>query len=793
MAPASKVLYEFGPFRMDPDKQVLFRDNQPVSVTPKTFETLLILVRHSREVVTKDDLMRELWPDSFVEEANLSQNIFMLRKALGDSPEARHYILTLPGKGYRFTAEVRTVTEDGDDIVIAGRSRSEIVLEDVDHRTLETIAELPTPKERLGRKYRLEIAIVITLLLLGAIFFIHKRPPIRLTTKDTIVLADFSNKTGNPVFVDTLRQGLAVQLEQSPFIKLLSDKRIQQTLRLMEKPTGTPLTPNLAREVCERTGSTVLMEGSIASLGNQYVLGLHASNCQSGDVLADEQAQAKRKEDILNVLSEMTARTRSRLGESLATIEQHNVTLEKATTPSLEALQAYSTGLKVLLSSGDSAGMPWFQHAVAIDPKFAMAYAWMGRIYGDLGEAELSAESTSKAYSFRENTSDQERFWITTAYDTQVTENLERAQQTCELWGRNYPREAIPHTFLAGVIYPVFGKYEQAVHEAEKAIELDPDFPVAYFLLAWRNQELGRFEEAEKSLQRATVRKLDIPDFLLARYDLAFLTGNQKAMEEIATTAQENDTADEWVSDHRAFVLAYSGHLREARKVKSQAVDLARRSGRREAAALYKAGEALWEGYFGNATEATKAANAALGLSKDRGVEYGAALAFALAGNSARAQMLAEDLDKRFPEDTSVQFSYLPTLRARLALNNGKPAKAIELLSVASVNELGSPRTALHANFGALYPVFMRGEAYLSEHRGSEAGAEFQKILNHSGVVASDPIGAMAQLRLARAYAVQGDSAKAKSAYQGFLTLWKDADPDVPIYRAARLEYAKLK
>ncbi len=792
MARASKVLYEFGPFRVDPEKQVLLRDNQPVSVTPKTFETLLVLVRHSREVVTKDYLMKELWPDSFVEEANLSQNIFMLRKALGDSPEARRYIVTLPGKGYRFTAEVRTVTEH-DNVVIASRSRSEIVLEKVDRETADAPVESAAAEKRFGRKRGLALAAAVALLVVGAVFFLHRGQPVGLTAKDKVVIADFSNTTGDPVFDDTLRQGLAVQLEQSPFLQLVSDQRIQQTLRLMEKPSDVRLTPELAREVCERTGSAAVMEGSIASLGNQYVLGLRASNCQSGDRLADEQGQASRKEDILNVLSGMTARVRSRLGESLTTIEQHNVPLEKATTSSLEALQAYSIGLKVLLSTGDTAGLPWLQRAVAIDPNFAMAYAWIGRIYGDLGEGALSAESTSKAYALRERTSDQEKFWISAAYDTQVTENLDRAQQICELWAKTYPREAIPHTFLAGVIYPVVGKYEQAVQEARRAIELDPDLPIAYFLLAWRNLELGRFGEAEKALQRATERKLNIPDFPLVRHDLAFLRGDQKMMEVIAAAAKEDDTADEWVSDHRAFVLAYSGRLQEARKVKLHAVDLAQRRGHREAAALYEAGEALWEGYFGMAREAKQAANAALALSNNRGVEYGAALALALSGESARAQMLADDLGRRFPEDTSVQFSYLPTLRARLALNQGNPAKAIELLSVASGNELGSPRTTLHANFGALYPVYMRGEAYLAAHRGSEAAAEFQKILNHPGVVASDPVGAVAQLQLARAYAMQGDSAKARSAYQAFLTLWKDGQPGVPIYKAAGVEYSKLK
>ena len=793
MAVSSKVLYEFGPFRVDPDKQVLLREGELIPVTPKTFETLLILVRHGREVVSKDDLMKELWPDSFVEESNLSQNIFMLRKALGDTPEDKRYIVTLPGKGYRFAAEVHTVTQEGEDVVIASRTRSEMVVEQPEVAPAVPLLALPAQEVRRVRWGFLAAAgLGVALLIGGTIWLLRPRAATVLAEKDWILLAGFTNTTGDPLFNDTLRQGLAVQLEQSPFLRLVSEDRIQQTLALMGQPRDAPLTPALAREVCERTNSAAVLEGSITNLGSQYVLGLRAKSCRTGDTLADEQAQAAQKEDVLKALGGMAANVRSRLGESLATVKQHNVPLEMATTSSLEALQAYSNGLRVLFSTGDAAALPLFQRAVAIDSNFAMAYAFMGRIYGDLGEAALSAESTSKAYALRKRISDQERFWITTAYDTQVTENLEKAQQTCEVWAQTYPGEVTPHTFLAGIIYPVFGKYQQAVVQAGTAIDLDPNYGIASYILAWRYQDLNRFEDARKTLRDGEGR-LNLPHLLLGRYNLAFATGDEAEMDKVVALSRENAAADEWVSDPRSFVLAYSGHVQEARTIKQHAIDLAQLGGHRETAALYKTGEAVWEAFYGNASLAKQLAEAALTLSNNRGVEYGAALAFALSGDSARAQKLADDLEWRFPEDTSVRFSYLPVLRARLALNHGNPEKAIELLTVAMPNELGSPRIDLHANFGALYPVYTRGEAFLAAHKGAEAAAEFQKIIDHRGIVGSDTIGALARLQLGRADAMQGDLAEARAAYEDFLTLWKDADPDVRILKQAKAEYAKLQ
>jgi serine/threonine protein kinase/tetratricopeptide (TPR) repeat protein len=631
---------------------------------------------------------------------------------------------------------------------------------------------------------------VLAFLVAGYLYYFHRTP--KLTDKDTIVLADFTNTTGDPLFDETLRQGLAVQLGQSPFLSLVSDQRIRTMLRLMGRPADARLTPELGREICERTASAAVLEGSISSLGSQFVVGLRARNCRTGDVLDEEQAQAARKEDVLNALSQIASTFRTRVGESLATVEKHETPLAEATTPSLEALKAYSMALKVHSLTGPAAELPFLQRAIEIDPQFAMAYARLGHTYGEIGESDLSAENTTKAYRLRDRATDSEKFFFALSYDFRVTGNLEKAQQTCEAWAQAYPREMMPHGFLS-TIYQVTGKFEKSLEEAGKATELDPEFAIGYGNLAFGYQALNRLREAENTLQRASERKLEIPDFLGIRYDIAFLRGDKAGMEREAALSQAKSGATDLIADKEAFVLAYSGHLQEARSMSRRAVDLAQQSAQRERAALFETPAALWEAFFGNVPEARRSAIAALELSKDREVEYGSAFALALAGDSPRAQTLADDLEKRFGEDTSVRFAYIPEIRALLAMNRGEPAKAIELLQIAIPYELGVPRSSIHGFFGALYPIYVRGNAYLAAHQGAEAAAEFQKILDHRGIVVSDPIGALARLQLGRALVLSGDKTKAKAAYQDFLTLWKDADSGIPILQQAKAEYARLQ
>ena len=492
---------------------------------------------------------------------------------------------------------------------------------------------------------------------------------------------------------------------------------------------------------------------------------------------------------MLTVLSQIASRFRARVGESLTTVERHNTPLVEATTPSLEALKAYSTAWKVFSSTGETAALPFYQRAVEIDPQFAIAYAWLGDMYGQMGESDLSAENISKAYQLQDRASDAEKFFINTDYDIRVTGNLEKAEQSCLAWAQTYPRQMLPHGLLAGVIYMGLGRYEDAVEQNIKAIELEPDAAIVYDSLADNYIFLNRLDEAENALLTGE-RKLGPAGFSLTSYDIAFLKGDQAGM--VRETAKGRGKAEASISYREAFVQAYSGHLQQSRRLSQRASDLAQQSGRKESSALFQTGAALSEAFLGDATLAKQKALTALEFSRDREVEFGAAVALALLGDSSQSQIVANNLEKRFPEDTSVRFNYTPTLRALLALDRGEPAKAIDQLQIASPYELAAPRSLLHGHFGALYPIYVRGEAYLAAHRGVEAAAEFQKILDHRGIVGSDSIGALAHLQLGRAYALSGDTTRARSAYRDFLTLWKDADPDIPILKQAQAEYARL-
>jgi len=651
----------------------------------------------------------------------------------------------------------------------------------------------PAPATRIARHWKAiaPAAAAVLVLSVGAYFYFHRTP--KLTDKDTIMLADFTNATGDTVFDGTLQQGMAVQLEQSPFLSLVSEQRIQQTLRLMGQSADARLTPEIAREVCERTASAAVLYGSIANLGSQYVLGLRAKSCRTGDILDEEQVEVARKEDVLNALTQIASRFRTRVGESLATVEKHDTPLAEATTPSLEALRAYSMGWKVVASQGGDAAVPFFKHAVEIDPRFAAAYASLGLMYGSMGETEVGTQNAKKAYQLRDRASDNEKFFITSYYDGRATGNQEKARQTCEAWAQAYPRESMPHSFLAGFIYPVLGEHEKAVEEAQKAIELAPDFGVGYALLGSNSLSLDRLGAAEDAARRASERQIEIPLLALLRYDIAFLKGDSSGMQREVAAAHGKSGAEELISDHQAFALAYAGQLQEATKMLRRASDLAQQTAHREKAASFETRVALWEAFYGNAPAAKLAAMSALALAKNREVQYGAAVALAIAGNSSQAQTLANDLENSFPEDTSVKFNYLPTVRAFLALNHGDPENAIELLQVAVPYELGQPRSTQTGFFGALYPIYARGQAYLAASQGAEAVKEFQKILDHPGILVGDPLGVLAHLQLGRAYATQGDVAKARAAYQDFLTLWKDADPDIPVLKQAKAEYAKLQ
>jgi len=618
-------------------------------------------------------------------------------------------------------------------------------------------------------------------------YFASRRPP-RPADKGTIVLTDFSNTTGDPVFDDTLKQGLSVQLEQSPFLDLVSERKVNDTLKLMGHPAGDSLTPEVAREICQRTGSNATLSGSIAALGSQYVIGLKAVNCQTGDTLAEAQQQASSKEAVLKALDAAAATLRGRLGESLSSVEKYGTPLEEATTPSLEALKAYSLGQKTAFAKGATAALPFYRRAVELDPNFAMPYRAMSVAYSNLNEVDRAAENARKAFELREKVSERERFHIEADYYFLTTGELEKATQVYELWRQIYPRDATPYGDL-GVVSTILGNSEKALDEAKGAMRLQPDNANSYGNLAGDYANLNRLEEAEAVYKEAEERKLENEYMLTNRYLLAFLKGDAAQMTRLAASAMRKPGVEDLVLFIQADTEAWHGKLERARELTRRAVDLAQHNDAKETAAMYQAVAGLREVESGNREQARATVKAAVKLAPNREVRAIAALVLARAGDTAAADKLAAELDHAFPLDTLVQSYWLPTIRGGVALQRKDPNRAIELLQASTTIELADP-TGLNVS---LCPAYLRGEAYLMLHNGKAAAAEYQKFVDHWGPVANFPWGALARLGLARAYATQGDTTKALSAYQEFLTLWKDADPDVPVFKQAKAEYAKLQ
>jgi tetratricopeptide (TPR) repeat protein len=669
----------------------------------------------------------------------------------------------------------------------------------------------------LRRGWTAAAAALVLLIALGAVFYFrpsHPQPP--LTEKDTIVLADFINKTGDPVFDDTLKQALAVALRQSPFLNVLSDNQVADTLRSMEHPADTSVTGEVAREACQRAGSRAYIAGSIAALGSQYVLGLKAVGCAAGETLAEEQATAAGKENVVNALGQEAAKLREELGESLASVQKLDTPLAQATTPSLEALKAYSRGAKATGEGRDAAALPHFQRAIELDPSFASAHAQLGVAYSNLGQTARARECISKAFALRERTSEWEKVYVTASYYDLVTGELRNSVQAYQEWIENYPRASAPYVSLS-IVRLQEGNYAECAELNRQALLVRPNYVNAYDNMGSCLMNLGRLDEARKTFAEATSRKLDDSALRLSLYDLDFLAGDTQGMASQAAWFQGNPDLEHVMIAAEADTEAYGGHLARARELTRRAVDGAVSADNPEAAAGWRLNAAMREAAFGNATEARREAQAALKLAPDsRDVQRQAAFAGAWAGDEVGARRLAADLKTRFPLDTVVNSYWLPTIEARIMLAEKNPAGALDRLqALSSPLELAPTNTNGADTYPA--PVYTRAEAYLAAGQGREAAAEFQKILDHSGIVVNCPSGALARLGLARAYALQagppvaavsdrrekngaqraplqpGALAKARNAYQDFFTLWKDADPDIPILKQAKAEYVKLQ
>jgi eukaryotic-like serine/threonine-protein kinase len=773
-------IYSFGPFRVDAPKQVLLRDGQPVPLTPKAFQILLVLLRRNNQLVSKDEIMKAVWPDTFVEETNLTRNIFNLRKALGESAE-KQYIITVSGRGYRFVEKTSSLAEPD------SRPSSPLEIVAASHSSLQIEVE-----EQRSRHW---VWIAAGVVCLAAVAFATLRLLPRqhtFTDKDSVVIADFVNETGDSVFDGALSQGLVVQIEQSPFLHVISPQRVQHTLALMGHISDARFTAEIAREVCQRVGATAVLEGSISRLGSEYVLGLKAVNCATGDAIAEQQKQAATKEQVLNTLGEMTTTFRSQVGESLATVKLHNRPLDEVTTGSLDALKAYSLGMHVLYTEGQVAAEPYFQRAIELDPRFAVAYTNLALVYTDSGESELSAQSMRKAYALRDRVSDRERFFISAIYERSVTGNMQRARQICEMWARTYPRDVVPHGLMSGGVSQTVGDFERSLSEAQQAIQLDPEFMPAYVNQAFTYFVLGRLDDVNRAIQSAQARGLEPPELILLRYYVAVTRGDEAERANAVARAKGRAGAEDWLSHGQALIAASQGRLQLARKLSQQAIDLASANGKQEVAAGYEAASAIYEAQLGDARLASRRASSALQRSHGRDTEYSAATALALIGDFKRARTLAEDLGTRFPEDTVVRTVYLPTLRATIALQQVQSNSATESFATSA-----APNYVLcgdgFAVLGGLGAEYTKGLTYLAAGRNSEAVKQFAFVVDHPATAFEAPVRPLALLQLAKAYALLGDDKKARETYERLLAEWHNADSDLPILRQVKAEFARLQ
>jgi serine/threonine protein kinase/tetratricopeptide (TPR) repeat protein len=655
------------------------------------------------------------------------------------------------------------------------------------------VRSTPASPARRGVRW-LAAGVLLTIAAVGGgyWYFLSSRGPTPLTDKETVVLADFVNTTGDPVFDGTLRQGMAIQLQQSTFLGLASDTRIQQLLGLMGQPADARLTPAIARDICERMGGGAIVDGRIAGLGAQYVLGVRATGCRSGEVLGEEQAQVATKEDVLHALSDIASWLRVRLGESLSTLDEHNRPLPDASTSSLEALKAYSVGLQAQGTQGRLTTIELFKRAVEIDDGFAMAHARLGTAYSTGGELELGARHTTRAFELRERATDNEKFYITATYHRQVTGDLDQALQAFDLWAQTYPRTFDSYGLASGFVTKGTGRYEGCIERAAKAETADPQSQFGYFNAAACYMYLDRLDEAAATLQRMADRKISTPNSALWNFHLAFLRGDDAAMEREVAQAQGN-AGEPDVTHRKALVLARLGQLERAGSFSRRAVELLEKARLPERAAVIQTAAAVWQALVGNVADARRLAALALEMSTGRDVSYAAAFALALTGELSRPRALLKDLEARFPQDTTVNISYLPALRGLIALQQGKPEEALQTLEAALSNEFALPGTAFFASFGSLYPAYVRGLTYRALKTPSDAAVEFRKIISRRGLVMEDPVDAVARLQLARALAASGDTAGARSAYQDFLTLWNQADADVPLLKQAQAEAARLR
>jgi len=823
-------LLRFGVFELNLTTEELRKSGTLIKLSPQPFKLLALLASRSGQVVTREDIQQQIWGDeTYVDfEQGMNHCIKQIRNALSDSADSPLYIETIPRRGYRFLAPVvsKTVLAPAPRVVESqsgiqtkvtipaikpdGEGSATTPTKVPNQPTLalnlktaapaEVAVPLPAPllrpepvttaspaPRRRTLWVALAIAAVVVIAAIAGFFYWRSQKGPVLSERDTLVLADFDNTTGEAVFDSSLKQALSIDLEQSPFLNVLSDEKVEEQLRFMGLPADAHLTEDVARQICQRAGSKAVLLGSISGVGGRYQIGLNAVDCSNGDSLGSEQADASSKGKVLGALGKATAKMRAKLGESLASVQKYDTPVEQATTPSLDALKAYSLGMKMGSTQGYAAAVPYFKSAIDLDPNFAMAYARLAVEYFNLNQPTLAAEYATKAFQLRDRTSEREKLYITSHYHDLVTGDADQTIAAYQLLQQDYPHELSSYMNLNSW-YNAIGKYDQALIEAQNALQLDPSNVTNYFNLIVTYIDLNRIADAQAVLQQAQSRKIADPALLADFYELAFLRNDTAGMAQQVAAATGKSGVEDQLLALQSDTEAYYGRLAKARELSQQAQASALHAGSNEAAALWQLAGALHEAELGDAQRAHQQATAALAASPGKNVRILAALTLARSGDPKRANALADDLVKQYPSDTMVNDYWVPTIRAAVALDQKNPKAALEDLRVTVPYETGSPSPGI-----VFYPVYLRGLAYLQQGQGEQAAAEFQKMLSHRGVILNLPTAALAHLQLARAETMSGNRAAAKKSYEDFLALWKEANPALPLLKQAQSEYAKVQ